>query len=100
MIGPRPTPAPVVAAHRPKARCRSRTSVYMLVMSDSVEGMISAPPRPMLARAAISTPTDPEKAAQVEQPAKATRPARKVHLRPKRSAMLPDTRSKPANTRT
>ena len=100
MIGPRATPAPVVAAQRPNARCRSRGSGYMLVMRASVEGMISAPPTPMLARAAISIPTDPEKAAQIEQPANATSPATKVHFRPKRSATLPDTSSRPAKTST
>ncbi len=100
MIGPRATPAPVVAAQRPNARCRSRGSVYMLVMSARVEGMISAPPTPMLARAAINIPTEPEKAAHVEQAAKLTSPAMNVHLRPKRSATLPDTRSRPAKTRT
>jgi hypothetical protein len=35
----------------------------MSVMIDRVDGTISAPPMPMLARAAIRTPTEPEKAA-------------------------------------
>jgi len=45
-------------------------------MIDSVEGIIMAPPMPMLARAAISIPTEPENAAQVEHAAKAIRPGR------------------------
>ena len=57
-----------------------------------------APPMPMLARAAISMPTEPENAAQVEPAAKAARPARNMRLRPIRSARLPATRSRPAKT--
>ena len=45
-------------------------------MIESVAGIIMAPPMPMLARAAISMPTEPENAAQVEPAVKATRPAR------------------------
>ena len=100
MIGPRAMPSPAgrgPEADRPLPLVRSRN---MLVMIDSVEGMISAPPMPMLARAAISIPTEPEKAAQVEPAAKAARPARNVRLRPTRSATLPATSSSPANTMT
>ena len=50
-------------------------------MMDSVAGMIMAPPIPMLARAAISMPTEPENAAHVEPAAKAVRPARNTRLR-------------------
>ena len=64
-------------------------------MIASVEGMISAAPMPMLARAAISIPTEPEKAAHVEQAANATKPARNVRLRPTRSARLPDDEHQP-----
>ena len=64
-------------------------------MIDNVDGIISAAPMPMLARAAISTLTEPEKAAHAEPPAKATRPARNVRLRPTRSARLPATSSSP-----
>ena len=52
----------------------------------------------MLARAAISTPTEPENAAQAEPAANAARPARNVRFRPSRSAALPVTSSSPANT--
>ena len=70
----------------------------MLLMIDSVDGIISAPPMPMLARAAIKVPTLPEKAAQAEPPAKTARPASSVLLRPIRSARLPAASSEPANT--
>ena len=66
MIGPRATPAPVVAAQQAERPLAFPGRVNMLVMIARVEGMISAPPMPMLARAAISMPTEPEKAAQVE----------------------------------
>jgi hypothetical protein len=99
-IGPRAIPAPLVAAQKPIARWRSWRSANVLVMIASVEGMISAAPRPMLARAAVSIPTESETAAHVEQAANATRPARNVFLRPTRSARLPATNSRPANTST
>ena len=99
-IGPSAMPTPLVPAQMPIARCRSAGSRNISVMIASVEGIIMAPPMPMLARAAISMSTEPEKAAQVEQAAKATRPARNTRLRPIRSARLPATRSNPAKTMT
>ena len=80
------------------ARWRSPVSRNMSVMIDRVEGIIRAAPMPMLARAAMSMPTEPENAAHAEPAAKAVRPARKVRLRPTRSARLPATSSRPANT--
>jgi hypothetical protein len=100
MIGPSETPRPVVPAHRPMARCRSAGSRNTAVMMARVEGIIIAPPTPMLARAAISRPTEPENAAQAEPAANAARPARNTRLRPIRSARLPMTRSRPAKTTT
>jgi hypothetical protein len=91
-------PTPLVAAHMPIARCRSPESRKALVMIDSVEGIIMAAPIPMLARAAMSTPTEPENAAQADPAAKAASPARNTRLRPTRSARLPITSSSPANT--
>jgi hypothetical protein len=70
----------------------------MSVTIDSVDGIITAPPIPMSARAAISMPTDPEKAAQAEPAPKITRPARNVRLRPTRSARLPAASTSPAYT--
>ena len=99
-IGPSAMPTPLVPAQMPMARWRSAWSRNMSVMIASVEGIIMAPPMPMLARAAISRPTEPENAAQVEPAAKAARPARNTRLRPIRSARLPATRSRPAKTMT
>jgi hypothetical protein len=50
-------------------------SVKMLVISDKVAGIMTAPPIPMLARAAISLPVEPEKAAQADPAANASSPA-------------------------
>ena len=53
MSGPRPTPTAAIAAQTLMAlprSCCGKTSM----MIDSVEGMISAPPIPIAARAAIS----------------------------------------------
>jgi hypothetical protein len=71
----------------------------MSVMIASVDGMISAAPIPMLARAAMSTSTDPEKAAHTDPAANRHTPARNVRLRPHRSARLPATSRRPAKTR-
>ena len=98
MMGPAASPSPLVADQMPIARCRLPVSRNMSVMIDKVDGMISAAPTPMLARAAISIATEPEKAAHVEPPAKASRPARKVRFRPTRSARLPAASSSPAKT--
>ena len=100
MIGPRAMPTPLVPAQKPIARCRSPASRNRSVMIDSVVGIISAPPIPMLARAAISMPTEPENAAHVDPAANAARPARNIRLRPSRSATLPPTSSSPAKTMT
>ena len=58
MIGPRANPTPLVPAQKPMARWRSASSRKTSVMMESVEGIMSAAPMPMLARAAISTGTD------------------------------------------
>ena len=99
-IGPRANPAPLVAAQKPSARWRSASSVNMLVMIESVDGMISAAPIPMPALAAISMPTRAESAAQVDPAANTASPATNVRLRPTRSAMLPATSINPPKTST
>ena len=81
-IGPSAIPTPVVPAQMPIARWRSAGSRNMSVMIESVAGIIMAPPMPMLARAAISMPTEPENAAQVEPAVKATRPTRNAEPAP------------------
>ncbi len=99
-IGPSARPTPEVAAQMPKARCRSRLSGNMFPMMDSVDGLISAAPMPIEARAAISAPIEPARAAQVDPARKNTSPARNVRLRPNRSASEPATSSRPAKTST
>ena len=49
-------------------------------MIDSVEGIIMAPPMPMLARTAITRLTDPENTAQADPAAKAARPIKNTRL--------------------
>jgi hypothetical protein len=71
---------PLVPPQRPMARWRSAGSRNMLLMIDSVDGIISAPPMPMLARAAIRVPTSAEKAAPAEPPVKTARPVSSVFL--------------------
>ena len=68
-------------------------------MIANVDGMISAAPTPMLARAAMRTSTDPENAADADPAAKSNTPARNMRLRPHRSPRLPATSNKPAKTR-
>ena len=54
MTGPRATARPPTLAHMAIALARSFGSVNTLVRIDRVAGMISAPPMPMTARAAMS----------------------------------------------
>ena len=72
----------------------------MSEMIDRVDGISSAPPIPIAARAVISIATDPEKAAHADPAPKTARPAMKVFFRPTLSATLPAVSSRPANTMT
>ncbi len=65
MIGPIANPTPVVPDQMPIARCRCPLSGNMSVMIARVDGIITAAPMPILTRATINNPTDPENAAQV-----------------------------------
>ena len=58
VIGPRPMPSADTPAHTPIALPRSSGSVKTLVMIDSVDGMMNAPPMPISARVAISASAD------------------------------------------
>ncbi len=80
------------------ARARSAGMVNTLVTIDSVAGMISAAPRPMRQRVAMSWPADPAKADATEPSPKTTRPAVRAPRRPKRSPRLPAVSSRPAKT--
>ena len=90
---------PPVAPHRPIAIARSLRLVNTPVSSDSVAGNVIAAPRPMTARAAISSAGD-----VAYPPAKLARPntsspAISMPLRPNRSDRLPEVSRSAAKTR-
>ena len=91
--------SPATPAQAPIARVRS-APLKMLVVIERVAGMISAPPTPISARAAMSRLAEPDQAAQSEPAPKRSRPAVSARLRPKRSPRLPVVSSRPAKTRT
>ena len=97
--GPMAPPAPARAAQTPMARPRSRASMKMLVSSDSVLGMINAPPMPMKHRVKISMVDEVAMADMIEPAQKMMRPICRAPLRPKRSPRAPAVSSRPANTR-
>ncbi len=74
VIGPSPMPSADTPAHTPIALPRSLGSVKTLVMIDSVDGMMNAPPMPMSARVAISALADGANAESAEPTPKMTRP--------------------------
>ncbi len=98
-IGPRAIAAPVMAPHNPMARARSRRSVNTLVISDRVEGNTMAAPRPITARALMSSPVPPTSPpARLAKPNTA-KPASSIPLRPSRSERLPAASTAPAKNR-
>ena len=96
--GPPATAIPAVPAQTPIARPRSRGG-KTLVMTARVVGWTAAPPMPMTARQPISSIGLPLKAANTEPSAKMLRPISRTRLRPMRSPMTPQEKSRPANTR-
>jgi hypothetical protein len=95
-IGPIAMPIPATAAQAPMALGRS-SSGKMLLITDSVVGMIPAAPTPIRARAAISSVALPANAAHREPAPNTASPASSARRRPKRSPRLPAARSNPAN---
>ncbi len=98
MSGPNPTPNPATAAQIPMAFAPSslgKTSVSM----ESVEGMMSAPPIPIRARATISCALESAYAAYSLESPKITRPSWSARFRPNQSPSRPMVRSRPAKTR-
>lgn len=80
-IGPSGNPTPSAPTHTAIARRRwSGPNRVGRIPSDS--GTMIAAPMPMTARAAISEPVDPLKAAQAEAATKATKPISSSRLRP------------------
>ena len=81
------------------ARARSAGMVNTLVTIDSVAGMISAAPRPIRQRVAMSCSAEPARAEATDPRPKTTRPTVSAPRRPKRSPRLPAVSSSPAKTR-
>ncbi|SLH51791.1 Uncharacterised protein [Mycobacteroides abscessus subsp. abscessus] len=88
-IGPSTTPMPDTAPQTPIAAARSVRSTKTLVRIDSVDGKISAAPRPITVRAAISCPVLVHSAPSPVATVKITRPSSSVLRLPKRSPRLP-----------
>lgn len=99
MTGPRRVPRAATPAHTPIA-CPRSLGGNTLVMMESVEGMIRAPPIPMTAREAIRTSAEPAKAAATEPDTNTRSPAFRASFRPNRSPRAPMVSRSPANTRT
>jgi hypothetical protein len=96
--GPNPLLALATAAHTPIARARSRGSGKMVLMSDSVAGMISAAPMPIIARHTVSWSESWARPDSSEPTPNTARPAMRAPRRPNRSPRAPIVRSRPANT--
>src|SRR5919201_1768451 len=98
MRTPAAAPKPPTAPHTPSAMLRSRPSVKVVERIDSAAGVITAAPRPWNARAEMSDASDHARPAKSEASEKTTRPARKIRLRPSRSAARPPSNRKPPKT--
>ena len=94
---PAAAPLPETAPQTPSAMLRSRPSAKVVVRIDSAAGASSAPPRPWVARKAISEPADQAKPASSELTVKRAMPAMNSRRRPSRSAMRPPSSRKPPN---
>ena len=98
LIGPSPRPSADTPAQMPMALPRSAGSVNTFVMIESVDGMMNAPPMPMVARVRMRKSADGANADSVEPTPNTARPMVRHRYRPKRSPRLPAVRSRPANT--
>jgi hypothetical protein len=96
--GPPATAIPAAPAHTPIARPRS-PSGKTLVMTARVVGWTAAPPMPMTARQAISSPGLLLNAPSSEPAVKTDSPISSTRRRPIRSPMTPQEKSRPAKTR-
>ena len=79
--GPSATPAPEIADQMPSAAPR-RSAGKAAVIIVSVSGMITAPPMPSTARAAISVPAFGASAPAAEDSVNSATPAVKTRRRP------------------
>ncbi len=80
------------------ALARSLGTEKTLVRIESVAGMTSAPPTPMMQRNPISSVAELAKAERTEPAPNTDKPIRRAPLRPARSPRLPKVMSRPANT--
>ena len=94
---PAAAPLPETAPQTPSAMLRSRPSAKVVVRIESAAGASSAPPRPCVARKAISDASDHAKPASSELTVKRAMPAMKRRRRPSRSAIRPPSSRKPPN---
>ena len=99
VTGPMATAMPAVADQMAMAWARSRRSVNTLVMIESVAGMISAAPMPMIARVAMRWLALVAKAEAIDAEPMIVRPMARAPRRPNRSPSEPIVSSRPANTR-
>ena len=95
MIGPMATPAPDTPAQMAIAWVRSWAG-NTLVRIDRVDGMMNAAARPMIARAAMTSPELSEKEAKSAPAMNSTRPNCSAPFRPNRSPSVPAVKSMPA----
>ena len=71
-----------------------------LAMTDSVDGMISAPPMPIAMRPRIRWTASVENVAAIDATAKTTSPTWRARARPNRSPSAPIVSNRPAKTST
>ena len=95
--GPTAAMPPMVEPHTANAMPRSRPRKVAL-MIESVVGRIIAPPTPCASRARMRMPPSGALAASTEDAANTITPTTMTLRRPKRSARLPKTSSRAANT--
>ena len=98
-IGPTAAPIAETAAHTPSAVARSPGSVKTERSSDSVVGMIIAPPTPSSARAAITSAGLSTSSTAADAPPKTAKPPSSTSRRPHRSASALIEISSPASAR-
>ena len=94
---PAAAPLPPIAPQIPSALFRSAPSSNVVVMIASVAGEMIAAPSPCTARAAISTPIEPESPQASDATENSATPAMNTRRRPSRSAARPPSSRKPPN---
>jgi hypothetical protein len=96
--GPAAAPPENAADQTATAVARRRGSGNAVLISENVEGMSVAPPRPSRARAAIRAPEVGANAASTEATPNAAAPHISSRRRPMRSPSVPMVTSSPAST--